>query len=166
MPKPGGVLGGQKIEMAETLTPATIESKTTADVTTLHAKQFVAKAGPDGRLSKLFGHSGVDTRRKANHGNEDVISAAEFAATFGAHGDWDTLDETGDVHFSQAGREATAAHAHIVRATDKVTLEGSPAISDSMSRSTAGKVEFDQKTGEVNASGGVMSTYTPTTEET
>ncbi len=159
--KGAGPVSGQKIERAETLTPATIESKTGADVTTLHAKQFVAEAGPDGRLSKLFGHSGVEIRRQANHGNEDVISARELAATFGGHGEWDTLDETGDVHFSQAGREATAAHAHVVRTTDQLTLEGAPVISDSMSRSTAGKVEFDQKTGEVNASGGVISTYIP-----
>ena len=159
--KGAGPMSSQKIEMAETLAPATIESKTGADVTTLRAKRFVAEAGPDGRLRKLFGHSGVEIRRQANHGNEDVISARELAATFGARGEWDTLDETGDVHFSEAGREATAAHAHVVRATDNVTLEGAPVISDSMSRSTAGKVEFDQKTGEVTAIEGVASTYIP-----
>ncbi len=159
--KGAGPVSSQKIERAETLAPATIESRTGADVTTLHAKQFVAEAGPDGRLSKLFGHSGVDIRRQANHGNEDVISARELAATFGAHGEWDTLDEMGDVHFSQAGREGTAARANVVRATDTITLEGSPVISDSMSRSTASRVVFNQKTGEVNASGGVVSTYIP-----
>src|SRR6185437_10328037 len=154
-------VGRQKIEMAETLAPATIESKTGADVITLRAKQFVAEASPDGRISKLFGHSGVDIRRQASHQNQEVSSARELVATFGARGEWDTLDETGDVHFSQAGREATAAHAYVVRATDTATLEGSPAISDAMSRSTASKVVFDQKTGEVNASGGVVSTYIP-----
>jgi lipopolysaccharide export system protein LptA len=159
--KGAGPLSSQKMEMAETLAPATIESRTGADVTTLHAKQFVAEAGPDGRVSKLFGHSGVNIRRQASRENQEVISARELAATFGAHGEWDTLDETGDVYFSQAGRDATAAHAHVVRATDMATLEGSPVISDSMSRSTAGKVVFDQKTGEVNASGGVVSTYVP-----
>lgn len=154
----------QKIEMAETLAPATIESKTGADITTLHAKQFVAQAGRDGRLSKLFGHSGVDIRRQSNRGNEDTVSAAELAATFNPHGGWDTLDETGNVHFSQAGREATSAHAHVDRATDTVTLEGAPVISDSMSRSTAGKVVFNQGTGELSATGGVVSTYIPTTQ--
>lgn len=159
--KGAGPVSRQKIERAETLAPATIESKTDADVTTLHAKQFVAEVGPDGRLSKLFGHSGVDIRRQANHGDADVISARELAATFGAHGEWDTLDETGDVHFSQAGREATAARAKMARATDTITLEGSPVVSDSMSRSTASRVVFNQKTGEVSASGGVVSTYVP-----
>jgi lipopolysaccharide export system protein LptA len=159
--KPGGSLGGQKIKMAETLAPATIESKTAAEVTTLRAKQFVAETSADGRIRRLFGHSGVDIRRQANHGNEDVISAAELGTTFGAHGEWETLDETGDVHFGQAGREATAARADVVRGTDTITLEGSPVISDSMSRSTAGKVVFDQKSGEVSATGGVVSTYIP-----
>ncbi len=160
--KPDGASKSQRVEMAETLAPATIESKTSTETTTLRAKQFVAEAGADGRLGKLFGHSGVDIRRQANPGDEDVISAAELAATFNTHGEWDTLDETGNVHFSQAGREATAASAHLVRATDVVTLEGSPVISDSMSRSTASKVVFNQKTGELNAGGGVVSTYTPT----
>jgi lipopolysaccharide export system protein LptA len=160
--KPARASSGQRIKMAETLAPATIESRTGADVTTLRAKRFVAEAGPDGRLSKLFGHSGVDIRRQADHKNEEVISAAELAATFDAHGQWNTLDESGDVHFSQAGREATAARANVVRATDTITLEGSPVISDSMSRSTAGKVVFKQKTGELTATGGVVSTYTPT----
>jgi len=160
--KSEGALRSQRVEMAETLAPATIESKTGADVTTLRAKQFVAETGADGRLSKLLGHSGVDIRRQADHKNEETISAAELAATFDAHGEWKTLDETGDVHFSQAGREATAAHANVVRATDTITLQGTPAISDSTSRSTAGKVVFNQKTGEVSASGGVVSTYSPT----
>ena len=150
--------------MAETLAPATIESKTGADITTLRAKRFVAQAGRDGRLSKLLGHSGVDIRRQTNHENEETISAAELAATFDPHGEWDTLDETGNVHFSQAGREATAANAHVVRATDTVTLEGAPVISDSMSRSTAGEVVFNQRTGELSATGGVVSTYMPTAE--
>ncbi|HEV3482654.1 MAG TPA: LPS export ABC transporter periplasmic protein LptC, partial [Candidatus Acidoferrales bacterium] len=157
-------LTSQKIEMAETLAPATIESKTGVDITALRAKRFVAQAGRDGRLSKLFGHSGVDIRRQANHEKEDIISAAELAATFDPHAEWDTLDETGNVHFSQAGREAVAAKAHVVRATDTVTLEGAPIISDSMSRSTAAKVVFNQRTGELSATGGVVSTYTPTAE--
>ena len=157
-------LTSQKIAMAETLAPATIESKTGADITTLRAKRFVAQAGRDGRLNKLFGHSGVDIRRQTNHGNEETISAAELAATFDPHGEWDILDETGNVRFSQAGREASAASAHVVRATDTVTLEGAPVISDSMSRSTAGKVVFNQRTGELSATGGVVSTYTPTAE--
>ena len=158
-------LTSQKIEMAETLAPATIESKTSTDITTLRAKRFVAQAGRDGRLSKLFGHSGVDIRRQADHQSEETISGTELAATFDPHGEWDTLDLTGNVHFRQASRDATAANAHVVRATDTVTLEGAPVISDSMSRSTAGKVVFIQGTGEVNATGGVVSSYTPTAQE-
>lgn len=157
-------LTSQKIKMAETLAPATIETRTGTDMTTLRAERFVAQAGRDGRLSRLLGHSGVDIRRQTNHENEQTISAAELAATFDPHGEWDTLDETGNVRFSQAGREATAAHARVVRATDTVSLEGAPVISDSMSRSTAGTVVFNQRTGELSATGGVVSTYAPTGE--
>ncbi|HEY6902818.1 MAG TPA: LPS export ABC transporter periplasmic protein LptC [Candidatus Acidoferrales bacterium] len=157
-------LTSQKIEMAETLAPATIESQEGADRSTLRAKRFVAQASPDGRLSKVFGRSGVEIHRQANHENEQTISAVELAVTFDPHGEWETLDETGNVRFSQAGREATAASARVVRATDTVTLEGAPVISDSMSRSTAGTVVFNQRTGELSATDGVVSTYTPAAE--
>ena len=159
-----GASTNQQVESAETLSPATIESKTSTDVTTLHAKQFVANAGADGRLTKLFGHSGVEIRRQTGHADAQIISAAELAAAFGGHGEWEALDETGNVHFRQASREATAARANIVRSTDAITLEGSPVISDSMSRSTASKIVFNQKSSELLATGSVVSTYIPSTE--
>jgi lipopolysaccharide export system protein LptA len=159
-----GTSANQQIENVETLAPAIIESKNSDDVTTLRAKQFVANTSADGRLNKLFGHSGVEIRRQAGHADAQIISAAELAATFGAHGDWETLDETGNVRFRQASREATAARASIVRATDAITLEGSPVISDSMSRSTASKIVFNQKSGELLATGAVVSTYIPNAE--
>src|ERR1700746_2241534 len=49
----------QKIESAETLAPATIETKTPNKTTQLRAKRFVTQFGPSGRLEKLIGHSAV-----------------------------------------------------------------------------------------------------------
>ena len=82
-----------------------------------------------------------------------------MVATFGKGGDWDTLDESGDVHFAQADRHASAAHAKISRAADTISLEGEPEFSDSTSRTTAGSVTIDQKSNEIHATGGVVSTY-------
>ena len=87
-----------------------------------------------------------------------------MAVTFGAGGDWDVLDETGNVHFQQADRSATAAHARIVRSTDTITLDGSPVISDAVSRTTASNASINQKTGDLRLSGGVASTYLPATD--
>jgi lipopolysaccharide export system protein LptA len=158
----------QRVESAETLAPATIEStsKSTAgsELTALRAKKFVAQLGPGGHLDKLLGHAGVEVRRQIGDTAPQTLSSAELIATFGAHGDWDTLDERGNVRFQQADRQATADHATIVRTTDMIVLDGSPVISDAMSRTTAANVVVNQKSGELSATGGVVSTYVPTAQ--
>jgi LPS export ABC transporter protein LptC len=153
----------QQVESIETLAPTTIESKSGEDTTTLKGTKFVAQLRPGGRLDKLFGHSGVEIRRQIASAAPQVLSAEELAATFEANGEWDTVDESGNVRFEQADRRASAARARIVRATDTIALDGSPVISDSMSRTTAGSVAINQKSGDVRARGGVVSTYVPTT---
>jgi len=152
----------QRVESLETLTPATIESKSAKDTTTLQAKKFVAEVGLDGRLDRLLGHSGVDLQRQTGSGAPQIVSATEMVATFDTHGEWNTVDESGNVRFRQLDREATAARARISRATDTIALEGSPVISDAMSRTTASSVTINQSTGELRATGGVVSTYIPT----
>ena len=87
-----------------------------------------------------------------------------MVATFGAHGDWDTLDQRGNVRFQQADRQASANHATVVRATDTITMDRYPVISDAMSRTTAASVLVNQKSGELRATGGVVSTYLPTAQ--
>ena len=116
----------QRIESAETLAPAAIESRAANDLTTLHAKRFVAQLGPTGHLDKLLGHSGVEVTRQIGNAAPQVLFANELVATFGAHGDWDTLDQRGSVRFQQADRRASADHANIVRTTDTITLDGRP----------------------------------------
>jgi LPS export ABC transporter protein LptC len=162
--QPGQSADKQHIESAETLAPATIESFTSTDTTTLHAKTFIAQLGAGGRLDKLFGHGNVEVSRQAPKAAPQIVSAAELAATFGARGQWETLDESGDVRFRQGDREATADHASIVRATDIITLDGSPVVSDAMGRTTASNVVMNQKSGELHATGGVVSTYAPTVQ--
>ncbi len=80
-------------------------------------------------------------------------------ATFSANGDWDSIEQSGRVHFAEADRQASAARAKMVRATGLVNLEGSPLLSDSQSRTTAGSVRINQQSGEIQATGGVVSTY-------
>ncbi len=98
-------------------------------------------------------------RRELGKEAPQTISAAEMTATFAPTGDWNTVDESGGVHFQQADRQVTAAHANFVRATNVVTLDGAPVLSDSMSRTSAGNVVIDQQSDEVRANGGVVSTY-------
>lgn len=159
-----GAIEQQQIESAETLAPATIESHSGDATTILAAKKFVAQIGAGRRLEKLFGHSGVEVHTQTGTAAAQAISAAEMAVTFGANGDWDILDETGDVHFQQADRSATATHARIVQSTNTITLDGSPVISDAVSRTTASDATVNQKSGDLRLSGGVASTYLPASD--
>ncbi|MGH9745426.1 MAG: LPS export ABC transporter periplasmic protein LptC [Candidatus Acidiferrales bacterium] len=149
----------QKIESAETLAPATIETKAGDDTTELRAKKFVTQFGSSGKLEKLLGHSGVEVHREIGKGAPQVSSSAELVATFAANGEWDTLDQSGKVRFQQADRRASAERAKMIRATDLIALDGSPVISDAASRTTAGSVTIDQKSGDIKAIGNVVSTY-------
>lgn len=151
--------GGQQIESAETLAPATIESKAGNESTRLNAKKFTAQFGADGRLERLLGHDGVEVRRQLDGGTPQASSAAELVATFAASGDWESIEETGHVHFAEADRQASAARATMQRSTGLVTLEGSPVIGDAQSRTTAGAVEINQQSGDIHATGGIVSTY-------
>jgi lipopolysaccharide export system protein LptA len=151
--------GSQRVQSIETLAPGVIESRTGNETINVNARKFVAQFDSNGRFEKLLGHSGVDLTRQVPGSVPQSSSAAELVATIGPDGQWNTLDETGNVRFQQADRHATAATARMSRATGMITLEGSPVLSDSMSRTTAASVAINQQSGELHASGGVVSTY-------
>jgi lipopolysaccharide export system protein LptA len=161
---PGHNDGQQVIQTVSTLAPGSIETKSADETTTLHAKRFVAQFAPTGRLDTLLGHSGATVSRKIGNAPPQIIKAAELAAKFSPDGEWQQLDETGDVHFQQADRQASADRANIVRSTELILLDGSPVLTDSMSRTTATSVAINQKSGDIRASGGVLSTYFPTAQ--
>ena len=131
------------------------------EATELSAQRIVAQFGEDGHMAKLLGHSGVQVRRQTGKDAPQTSSATEFVATFGKGGDWDSLDESGNVRFEQADRRASAAHAKISQVDDTISLEGAPEFSDSTSHTTAGSATINQKSGEIHATGGVVSTYLP-----
>ena len=148
----------QTIESAETLGPTTIASKLPNETLDVKAASFAARFGPAGKLQQLLGHSGVEITRSPANGQPQTSTAKELAATFAPNGEWATVEEMENVRLTQSGRIATAEHARMVRATDTISLEGSPVFSDGLTRTSAGSVTINQKTGDLRASGGVMST--------
>jgi LPS export ABC transporter protein LptC len=161
---PGQHEGQQSVQTVSTLAPGTIETKSAEETTTLHAKRFVAQFAATGRLDTLLGHGGATVTRKIGSAPPQIIKAAELASKFSPDGEWQTLDETGDVHFQQADRQASADRANIVRSTELILLDGSPVLTDSMSRTTAKNVSINQKSGDISATGGVLSTYFPSAQ--
>ena len=110
----GDLAGQQRVESAETLGAATIEMKSGADTTKLAAGKFVVQAGSSGRMEKLVGQSGVQVSKQSGTSEPQTTTAANLVATFGSGGDWNTLEESGNVHFRQGDRQATEiGRAHV-----------------------------------------------------
>ncbi|HTV59571.1 MAG TPA: LPS export ABC transporter periplasmic protein LptC [Verrucomicrobiae bacterium] len=154
----------QRILSAETLSPATIETTNGPEETVLAADRFQAKFAPDGRFEKLLGHSHVRITRQLGAALPQTSTADEMEAKFAKGGEWDALEQTGDVQFHQGERGATAAKAEIVRSTNLIDLSGSPVLTDEQSRTTAGNVTINQATGDLKAIGGVVTTFAETSQ--
>jgi LPS export ABC transporter protein LptC len=151
----------QRIETVESLAPANVQSNSADEATELRAQRIIAKFDENGRLNQLLGHSGVQVSRQAGKSAPQTSSASELAVTFGKDGNWDTLDESGDVRFAQADRHASAAHAKMSRANDTISLDGKSEFADATTRTSAGSVIIDQKSNEIHGAGGIVSTYLP-----
>ena len=156
---PGTKPNESRIDSAETIAPGTILSKTATDTTKLSARKFVARFNPAGHMEELLGHTDVQIQRQLSAAAAQNLKAQDFGAKFSPDGEWSTLDESGGVVFAQADHRASADRANIVRATDTITMDGSPVISDSMSRTMAANVMINQKSGEIRADGKVVSTF-------
>lgn len=156
----------QRIESAETLGPATIDTNSATEKLELKGAKFSAQFGADGKLSKLQGHSGVQVTRTPANGTPQTTSADELSLTFGAGGDWSTIDETGNVRLAENGEGATAGQARMARDSGVLTLDGSPVFTAAGSRTSAGSVTINQKTGEISANGGVVTTEMATAPAT
>jgi lipopolysaccharide export system protein LptA len=148
----------QHIQQAETLGPAAIVMKDARETTDLRGPKFTAQFGDRGHLSRLLG-SHVEIRRASGKSETQVNTAPSLNASFAPDGQWRTAEESGGVEFQQGDRHASAGNAKIDRASGRIVLNGSPVISDGVSRTTAQSVTLEQKSGEFVAEGGVVSTY-------
>jgi lipopolysaccharide export system protein LptA len=162
---PGKQADQQRIDEAETLGPANIVLKSPTDTTDLRAPKFTARLNDSNRLSGLVGRD-VTIHRVSANAAPQISTAGRLSASFGADGQWSTVDETGGISFQEGDRRASAQQAQIDRNSGEAKLDGSPVISDSLTRTTATTITLGQKSGEFVAEGGIISTYLPATEGT
>lgn len=165
---PGSRADEQRVESAETLGPATIDSNSSEETTQLHASKFTAQLDTNGHLSHLVGGPDVEVRRQSGNSSQSSVensTAQSLSAQFSANGQWTTVEEKGDVNFQQGDRRASASYAKIDQPADRVTLTGSPVISDAESRTSAAIVTIGQKSGQILAEHGVVSTYLPAAQD-
>src|SRR3989304_996260 len=69
------------------------------------------------------------------------------------------MQQRGAVRFREGDRTAQAERATVVRATDVISLTGAAMVADSLTRTSAQTLSFNQRTGEIRADGNVQTTY-------
>ncbi len=160
---PGVRPSQRRIETATTLAPATIKMTSPEGATTLRTTKARGEFDATNRMRKLYGDSGVEIERQFGSGIPQKTSAKKMIASFAKGGDWDNIDLDEKVHFTQADRIADARHATMLKTSNIITLSGAPIVADAETRTSAAKIEIQQDTGAINATGGVRTTYLSTT---
>lgn len=155
----GRAAGRRSVSRGQTLAPAVVELREGDQVTRLRAAQLAGDFGPRNRLDKLMGTGGVEIVRRLAGGPEQRTTSQEFAVTFGGGGQWMEAEQTGEVRFREGERLAEAEKARIVRATDTLVMKGPATVADALTRTTAAKIEINQRTGEAVATGNVRTSY-------
>jgi lipopolysaccharide export system protein LptA len=151
--------GPESLKSGQTLAPGIVGLVSGAENTTLNAGRFLATFDGRGQMRLLRGRDGVTldrasmdgkTERGESQSAPEHMTAQDLDVRY-AGGDWTELEARENVRFRQADHSAEASVAHIARATNTIRLDGSPAVDDANSRTTAAHIEMDQATGEMTA---------------
>lgn len=144
---------------AETLAPASVVLHRPEEETRIHGKQLSAQLNARGSIEEVLGHGAVEIDRLIGASEPQAVTADDLAMWLAAGGDWSQLEMRGHVRYRQADRTAEAQTAQVVRATDVISLDGSPVVADSESRTTASEILINQRTGEIHANGAVRTSF-------
>ena len=116
-----------------------------------------ADFGEGNQLQQVLGGGGTEIRRQVGDQPLQISASRDMAAHFDADGEWSTVDQTGDVHLTQADQAASADRAHFDHASDTVALAGAVVLADARTRTTAQSGLLRQGEHEFRAEGRVAS---------
>ena len=158
--------GQNHVESVNTLAPARVDWENVALVngkpvpqsTRMAGKQMNLKFDGQNQLQQLVSSGGVEVTRKLGDAPEQTTASRELMAKFDKAGEWTTIEQTGDVHFHDAQRAGQGDRAHVDRATNTVTLDGSVILADATTRTTAQSASFAQGANTLRADGHVLTT--------
>ena len=157
--------GQNFLESVNTLAPARadwqdvtlVNGKPVSQSTRMSGQRMNLKFGGQNLLQQLASTGGVEVTRKLGDAPEEITASRELLAKFDKAGEWSTIDQTGDVHFHDAQRAGQGDRAHVDRATNVVTLDGSVIFADASTRTTAQSASFAQGAGTLRADGHVLT---------
>ena len=149
----------RRVERVETLTPGVIRWSAGEEKTRVSGQRLFADFDANNRLRQISGNSGVEIERRFGQRPAQVSRSDELSVAFAPGGDWTEMQQRGAVRFREGDRTAQADRATVVRATDAISLTGSATVADSLTRTSAQTLTFNQRTGEIRADGNVQTTY-------
>ena len=159
-------LGRTLVESVTTLSPATVEwqsvslvnGKPVPQATRMTGKQMNLKFDGQNQLQQLASAGGVEVARKLGDAPEQTTASRDLTANFDGAGQWSTIDQTGDVRFHDGLRAGQGDRAHVDRAVNAVTLNGSVIFADAATRTAAQTVTYTQGSNQLRADGHVLTT--------
>jgi lipopolysaccharide export system protein LptA len=167
--------GGKDIERVETHSPAHVEFLPNGPAQhhrTLEANPLEIDYGP-GNIIRQFRGRNAATRtdplppkpnEKAKKGDAAAPSltwSRELKADFDDKGQLTRLEQWDNFRYEEGERRARAQRAVLEQASDRITLEREARIWDASGATSGDRVVMDQKSGDVEAEGRVVSTRMP-----
>jgi lipopolysaccharide export system protein LptA len=150
---------GHRIASAETLGPGEMITTDPEGSSRIRAGKLQATFGARSELTALRGCGGVQITRALPAKPPQSSTARAFAADFARGGIWQDIDEKGDVKFREGDRQGAANEVKVSRATNEMTLTGAASVQDPATRLQAAKIQINQASGDVHASGAVLASY-------
>jgi lipopolysaccharide export system protein LptA len=147
-----------RLDRATSAGPATIEWRSGGASLRLGANRLTADFDDQSRIRELVGRAGVRVERRAT-GETPVVSEADTLEAHFSGGEWRDAEESGDVRARQGSRTAAGERARWMRAENTIELDGNAHVSDPTGQTLAEQIVWNQKSGKLDASGRVRSTY-------
>lgn len=136
-------------------------------LTTISATQFTASFDEQNHLRTVHGASEPNAEPvkivSSTPGQPDRITTSrKLDAAFAPGGNAiNSLVQSGDFHYTEGSRGATADEARFVAAINELALTGSPRYSDEQVQLSSDSLVLNRGTGEIKAAGEVKTTYLP-----
>jgi LPS export ABC transporter protein LptC len=158
--------GPARLQSVSTLAPARVEwqnssmadGKPVKQTMRMNGRQMNLRFDGQNQLQQLVSSGDVEITRQLGQGPEQTTASRELTAKFSGAGEWSGIDQIGDVRFREGLRGGQADRAHLDRATNTTTLDGSVILTDANLRTTAQSAVFTQGSNELRADGNVLTT--------
>jgi len=127
--------------------------------TTITATQFQAAFTDSNRLKTVTGSPDAKIVFSSTGKPDQVTTSREFTANFTDQNTIESLEQSGDFHYQQGQRTATAQQARYSAATEDIELAGSPRLAETGTTMAADTIHVNRKTEVLNGQGSVKVTY-------